>query len=283
MNLTRIKLPMAALAAALGATQPAWAGTIVVRDGANVLTPAEEAALSARPTPDRLRVQIVTSTSQNARGAFDSFAQGFRDTPETVVIAVDPAHRWTVVRYGIGAGIVDPRGTLADAGDAAFREGRWADGLGAIVDAAGSAAQGTSTGLAQRAREGVPWGTVVIGLLAVGGVAWLLSRRRHVRSTYVPPPAQPPFLDPRGGPGYGSQAWGYGGAPVGPWNSPGNGMAGRVGTGLAGAALGGLAGYALGQAMGHRDDAPGVAPIEGDVSDWGGGGGDGGGDGGNDW
>lgn len=282
MHLTRITLPAAALVAALGATQPAGAGTIIVRDGADVLTPAEEADLTARATPDRLRVQIVTSRSQTARGAFDAFAQGFRDTPETVVIALDPEHRWTVVRYGIGARIVDPRGTLADAGDAAFREGRWADGLRAIVDATGEAAQASPAEVARRARTAFPVGTVIVAVLAVGGLAWLLGRRRHARSTYVPPPpAMMPPWAPRGGPGSAPQAWGYGGGPEVPLRGGATGAAGAVGAGLAGAALGGLAGYALGRTMEHDGDPHTVTPLDGDVSDWGGGGSNGGD--GNDW
>ncbi|HLK37206.1 MAG TPA: hypothetical protein VKU41_10680, partial [Polyangiaceae bacterium] len=137
------------------------------------------------------------------------------------------------------------------AGNDAFRQGQWEQGVGAIFRAAAAAvpARGAGgvdapVGAAQARPSLIGPGTI---LLIVGGIVALgifLARRRSTDgySGYAGP-----------GPNYGGPPYGAGGYPgYGPGG--GGGGMGPLGGGLIGAGLGGLAGYELGKAAGEREE-----------------------------
>jgi len=287
------------LTAALTLGAVASAGTLQVRDDADVLTPAQETLLRGRGAQYPFDARVLTSSRFTSRADFDRHVASQLAAPDMVVVGVDPVHRWSSVHFGTATRIGTASfSAIENAGDAYFRGSRWDEGFGAILGAAqqsvGTAAP-TEVG-ARGERSSFPWRTVILGLLVVGGVALAFRAFRRSQQTLgaggwnnpnVPPQGyNQPFGGPPPGPGYG----GYGPAP-------GSG----IGTGIAGAALGGLAGYALGNAMANRGEegAHGAAGSEGNndsfdaggsSSGWddgGGGGGDfGGGDaggGGGDW
>jgi hypothetical protein len=278
---------------ALGAS--AAAGTLQVRDDADILTPAQETQLRASGAQYPFDVRVLTDARFTRRDDFDRHVAAQVVRGDMVVVGVDPVHRWSSVHVGTSTRIATARfAAITNAGDAYFRGSRWEEGFGAILGVAqqsvGSAVPGDAAPAAPRAS--FPWRMVIFGLLAVGGIALAV---RAFRSPQRPmdgagwnrPPAQGYGQPPYGAPPMGPSPLGYGPAP-------GSG----IGTGIAGAALGGLAGYALGNAMAHRgDDAPHAsAGAEGTPDTWdgggstsgwedGGGGGDAGGDagGGGDW
>lgn len=285
-----------ALSAALFLSSNALAGTLQLRDGADLFTSDEEAALRASGSRYSFDARVLTDTRSPSRAAFDRQVAAQLSSPGMIVVGVDPVHRWTAVHYGTSTRIATTRfSPIENAGDPLFRNARWSDGVSAILDAAQSSV-GTATGSARDVNvvraPSFPWGTVFFGLLVVGGIALAMRafRRSHQgdmygasNGVYRAPPNPYYGNNPAYGGGYGAPYGGYG-------PTPGS----SIGTGLAGAALGGLAGYALGNAMGHRDehgatdaDVTGGSDgpdAGGSVSGWddGGGGGDfgGGGDGG---
>lgn len=287
-----------ALSAALFLSAPALAGSLQLRDGADLLTPDQESALRASSARYDFDACVLTDTRFTTRDAFERHVAAQLTAPGMVVVGIDPAHRWTAVHYGTSTRIATARfGAIENAGDTSFRAARWADGVVAILDAAQSSV-GTATGrdVGRAGAPAFPWGTVFFGLLVVGGIALATRVFRRARGGDLNP-SDGRFGAPQvPGPYYGPNA-AYGGG-YGPYGGYGPTPGSSVGAGLAGAALGGLAGYALGNAMGHRDehgtsnaDMTGGADSPdagGSASGWddGGGGGDfggGGGDGGGDW
>ncbi|MFO0605545.1 MAG: hypothetical protein U0324_20355 [Polyangiales bacterium] len=292
------------LAACLALAGSASAGTVQVRDDADLLTPAQETQLRASGTRYAFDARVLTDSRFSSRADFDRHVAAQLSAGNMVVVGIDPVHRWSSVHFGTATRIAANRfGAVENAGDSYFRGSRWDAGFGAILDAAqqsvGTAASGEAAPV--ESRGGFPWRFVIFGLLAVGGIALAVRAFRRAQPTlgggWNNPDqgyARGPYGGPSPGPGYGPGYGGYGGyAPPG-----GSGL----GTGIAGAALGGLAGYALGNAMAHRgEETHGGAASEGGNDTWdaggsasgwddggGGGGGDfgGGGDaggGGGDW
>ncbi len=307
-SIPRSLMAATTLSAALALGGTAVAGTVQVRDDADVLTPAQETQLRASGARYAFDARVLTDSRFTSRADFDRHVASQVAAPGMVVVGIDPVHRWSSVHFGNGTRIATARfPAIENAGDAYFRGSRWDEGFGAILGAAqqsvGSVAPGEAT--PEGTRSSFPWRMVIFGLLAVGGIAlavrafrrsqqggvggWSGSSQGYAQGPYNGP--QGPYNGPPG-PGYGPG--GYGGGPgYGP--APGSG----IGTGIAGAALGGLAGYALGNAMANRgEETHGTAASEGSNDTWdaggvssgwddGGGGGDvgGGGDagGGGDW
>lgn len=288
------RAPLAAALCGLLATATANAGTLQLRDSADLLTPDDESALRASGARYDFDVRVVTDTRYADRATFDRYVAAQVDGPSTLVIGVDPMHRRTAVHFGRGLRVPTTRyGAIENAGDASFRQAQWRQGIEAIALEAQSAA-GTAVGDDAAAptasqRPSFPWGMVFLAGGAVLVVAMLVRAARRRAQGYDPSAAGPYRgyeAPPSAGGGYG---YGY------PPQQPGSGL----GAGLLGAGLGGVAGYALGHAMADRDhDAPsadthhdaGNWDAGGGTSDWdgGGGGGDfgGGGDaggGGGDW
>ena len=289
------------LAACLALAGSASAGTVQVRDDADLLTPAQETQLRASGARYAFDARVLTDSRFSSRADFDRHVASQLAEANMVVVGIDPVHRWSSVHFGTGTRIAADRfAAVENAGDAYFRGSRWDDGFNAILGAAqqsvGSAAAGEAA--PGESRGGFPWRYVIFGLLAVGGIALAARAFRRAQpalggGNWNNPAqgyAQGPYGGPTPGPGYGpNYGPGYGG-----YAPPGGGL----GTGIAGAALGGLAGYALGNAMANRgEETHGAAASEGNNDTWdaggsasgwdgGGGGGDfGGGDagGGGDW
>lgn len=289
----------AALSSVLALGGSALAGTLQVRDDADLLTPAQEAQLRASAARYDFDARVLTDTRFSRRADFDRHVAAQLAGANMVVVGIDPVHRWSSVHFGTGARIATARfSAIENAGDASFRGARWDEGVGAIFRAAQQAVGSAAAGDAQAgaSRPSFPWGYVIFGLLAVGGIALAVRAFRRAQgptdNAWRRPDAgyaQPPYPPPSAGygPGYG----GYGPQP--------GGFGSGLGTGIAGAALGGLAGYAIGNAMANRGEETHGAAAEGDNGNWdaggsasgwddggGGGGGDFGGDaggGGGDW
>lgn len=114
-----------------------FAGTAQFRDEAQILpvTARDQIAAGARLWPFDLKVLASTSTPD--RSLFERRVSAAVTSQDVVVVGIDPAHRFTVVRVGTGL-VLDP-GQLSQivaAGNESFRGGRWAAGVLAIGDTA---------------------------------------------------------------------------------------------------------------------------------------------------
>ncbi len=110
--------------------------TVSFRDDARILNRDN---IVPRDYPFDLRV--VTTTSIPSKGGFVDMTIREIDhqSPNTVVIAVDPSHRYVAVRYGKGVGISpDKWDTIEKAGNADFKNGNWTTGVLKIADSAAS-------------------------------------------------------------------------------------------------------------------------------------------------
>lgn len=260
LNRTRTLAAATALASALTLGASAEAGTLQLRDGADLLTPDQASALRSEAARYDFDVRVLTDSRFTTRAEFERHVASQLASPTMVAIGIDPTHRWTAVHFGTGTRIASSRfATIENAGDAYFRSARWGEGLAAVLGAAQSSVSVASDGrVTEGARPvGFPWSLVFVGLFAMGGIALVaraLNRRRDAQGYaqgYSPTEAYP----------MGGAAWGasrdprYGYGPgYGPAYGPSAG--GGIGTGIAGAAIGGLAGYALGSAMANRDEHP---------------------------
>lgn len=292
MNITRTQLGGASLAFALCGlmTTTAQAGTLQLRDSADLLTPDDESALRTEASRYNFDVRVLTDTRYADRASFDRYVAAQVSSASMVVVGVDPMHRRTSVHFGTGLRVATNRYTAVEnAGDPSFRQAQWRQGIDAILGAAQSSVNtgGAGDALAPAGeRPAFPWGLVLLGGGAVLVVAMLVRAARRRAQPYGAPPAAP-YRGYEAPPQQYASPYGY---PPPPQSS-------GLGAGLMGAGLGGLAGYALGRSMSeHDDDAPAPESHDagwdagGGTSDWdsGGGGGDfGGGDagggGGGDW
>jgi hypothetical protein len=273
-----------ALVTALAFPHRAFAGTLQIRDEAQVLSPGDA---------DRLRSQVATAPF-DARLVFTSdyaeatdlsrFVGSLVDEPNMVAVGVDPRHRHVQVHFGRGSGIARTEWpAIETAGNGNFRNSDWAGGAGAILRTAAQSVTGGS--LTQPPGGRAPssgFGSGLLWLLLIGGgvaaIAWFARRQSGYGA------ASGPY-------GAGPNAGGYGPGPYG-YGPPPGGM-GPVGGGIIGAGLGGLAGYELGKLEGERegrdreriieDDRSGVSDDNYDAggggSSWDDSGGDGGGSG----
>lgn len=294
-----------AIAVGLSLGRPAQAGTVQVRDDADLLTPVQEAALRASGARYAFDARVLTTTRFSSRADFDRHVAAQLAGANMVVVGIDPAHRWTSVHFGTATRVARERfAVVENAGDRYFRGARWDEGFEAILSAAQQAVGSAGEIGQSEPRASFPWRYVLFGLLAVGGivlVARAFQRSASSRATGAWPQ-----------PVTGASQGGFGPSPQGPWGGPSpqgpaygpspassGGWGSALGTGLAGAALGGLAGYALGNALANRDEAPASGgsladsdsnwDAGGSTSGWDDGGGDVGGDmggdagGGGDW
>lgn len=111
----------------------ALAGKVEFRDEAAILpTPLRDSIVTqARQWPFSTRV--LTSTASANRGAFERRAMDALNSSDMLVIGIDPAHRYVVIRMGTGLNL-EPGGysRIASAGNDNFKNSRWADGIIAI-------------------------------------------------------------------------------------------------------------------------------------------------------
>lgn len=115
----------------------ASAGTAQFRDEAQILpqTARDQIAASARQWPFDLKVLSSTATSD--RGLFERRVSAAVTSPDVVAVGIDPAHRFTVVRVGMGLSLERNNfSQIVAAGNDSFRGARWADGIISIGDTA---------------------------------------------------------------------------------------------------------------------------------------------------
>ena len=115
----------------------AWAGKVEFRDEAAILAPAVRQDIAARFSAFPFSARVITSTASPSRAALESRAASFLTSPDMIVVGIDPAHRYTVVRVGSGLNL-EP-GTfsqIAVAGNPSFKGGQWGAGIIAIGETA---------------------------------------------------------------------------------------------------------------------------------------------------
>ncbi len=148
---------------------------IDVRDEIGLLAPGELAQLGA--TPSRF---AVVATVARTDGPQDSAARAkvcvAKGGPASVCIVLDPLGGFSSTEFGDSTGIGPAtEKQAARAGNHDFREGRWAEGLSAIV--------GQTEALG--ARPVAPASVSVVGTLAIAVAATLamltVGRRRRAR------------------------------------------------------------------------------------------------------
>lgn len=113
--------------------------TASIRDDAGVLSRNDIQSIAGRYPFD---LRVLTSTSVANKRAFEEMVvrEVNAQRPNAVVIAVDPVHRFVMVRYGKGVNIpADKWSTIGAAGNADFKSGNWTNGVLKIADSAASA------------------------------------------------------------------------------------------------------------------------------------------------
>jgi hypothetical protein len=115
----------------------ALAGTLVIRDDANVLPPAASDTLRHEVAGYRFDTIVLTETQAASLAGLQGDAARLRTSENQLVIAVDPEHRHTDVEFGSDVGVRKASfDAVRAAGDASFRAGDWAAGVSAIAQAA---------------------------------------------------------------------------------------------------------------------------------------------------
>ncbi len=244
--LTRLLAPVLAVGL-LAVAVDASAGTLTMRDEAQVFTPGDTAQLRSIVAQAPFDARLVTTNSYPDQAGFSRFVGTLVSAPNMVVVGIDPQHHHVQVHFGTGSHIAEANWpTIERAGNDAFKRSAWEEGGADIFRAATTAvgqgavtAPGTSP---STAGSGSFLGVGLFIMLVVGVILavtlYAVFRRRS--------------------PGYGSVGYG-GGAPFpggqGPYYGPGGtrGAMGPLGGGLIGAGLGGVAGYELGKMEGERE------------------------------
>jgi hypothetical protein len=317
MNIVKSKIkwlavPLALLMLLTLGLSTAFAGSVNIRDGANILSDADESALRSSAGRYNFNVTIVTtSQSYSSQAAFQSYVRGISSDSRNFTIGLSTGSGFTFIEAGRDTGVsTSTASQIAGTADSFFKQRDFKGGLDTLVNGLGNASRlgGTTSSSGSTSTSsssnggGFLIGLLVIGvLIAIVVVSVMISKQRRnaprsVPGNYYnqpgydpglnqPPMYNQPGYDPRYGPGYGNQP-GYG--PGGYYRDNDNGIGGAV--------LGGVAGFALGSAL--SNPGPGFYGVPGDGSagggsTWDAGGGDvgggsswgGGGDsgGGSDW
>jgi len=255
MLLTRFLAPVLAVGL-LAVAADANAGSLVMRDEAQIFTPADTTQLRAVVATAPFDARLVTTTSYADQPGFSRFVGTLVSEPNMVVIGIDPQHHRVQVHFGTGSHIPQADWPAIErAGNDAFKRSAWEEGGADIFRAAstavtrggGAATTPVTSPAAPAADSGGSFlGVGLVIMLVVGvilaAVLFAVFRRRS--------------------PGYGSVGYG-GGAPYpggypgggGPYYGPGGtrGAMGPLGGGIIGAGLGGVAGYELGKMEGERE------------------------------
>ncbi len=270
----------------------AWAGTLQVRDGAAILSTHDRQKIEAAVSRYPFDVRVVTSSTASDKASFARYVRAQVNEADEVVVGLDPTHRFTEVNFGTGSHVaMSERPAIERAGNAAFRDSRWGDGVVAILDQASAATTGGSTSGSSGSSVGgfaLGGGLFLLFIIAVpvliiiAIVSFIGRARRAIGPGYGGPGYGGPGY---GGPGYGGGGPGYYGG--GPGYGPQGGI-GPVGGGLIGAGLGGVAGYELGKMEGERERREegyggGGSSYESTTGNDGGGSFDDGGGGGSSW
>jgi hypothetical protein len=253
----------------LGA-RSAFAGSVTIKDDANILSSSDENALRSDVSSLGYNVIFVTTAGNpnqlTNRAASEINSVGSRG----VVLALDTAGQTAVQSRGLNLS-PSQESSIAQAARSNFQSRNWRSGFESMLNAtnqyarvsSGSASTSTSN---RSSGGGFPFfGCLVIGLIALVAISFFgFGRRRTINNTMM---GRGPNYGPGYGPNYGP---GYGG--YGPGYGPGynQGGIGPLGGGAIGAGLGGLVGYELGKEAGRHEGGyynnPGS--FGGDNSSW---------------
>lgn len=163
-------------------TTLAFAGRLQVTDEAHLLSSSDVSSLSATAARWSFDTHLLITVAP-AKAALENRAHAWVDAPNVVVIALDPDHHSTIVRFGVGTNVKSMDfDSISAAGNPAFREKNWRAGIeliGARADVSARTATGTGTVAPQApivVHEGLGfWGWALI-LLGVGALVWLVVR-----------------------------------------------------------------------------------------------------------
>ena len=117
----------------------AFAGKVEFRDESALLSTPMRDSIVTRARRWSFSTRVLVSSSSATRSAFERRAMDALNTADMLVIGIDPVHRYTVVRVGLGLNL-EPNtySQIASAGNSSFKDRLWADGIGAIGDKAQS-------------------------------------------------------------------------------------------------------------------------------------------------
>lgn len=117
--------------------------TVSIRDDVAILNRGD---IASRWYPFDLRV--ITTTSISDKNSFVRMVRNEieRQSPNSIVIAIDPVHKYVAIEYGKGSGISPSNwDTIKKAGNADFKTSNWTTGVLKIADSAASFKQSPKT------------------------------------------------------------------------------------------------------------------------------------------
>lgn len=173
----------------------ALAGELSVRDSANWIPENDVAQLRSDskewPFDVNILIENVSSLS-----ALENDAHGLVNKPDVMVIAIDPTHRKTVVRFGSATGVrASDYNTISAAGNSDFKLNFIRQGLDAIVAKAVSSRNPnpeTSSAGATSEKSGISvWVFVIAGVLFGGILLLWLTRKRERNDPFVSDQSEP--------------------------------------------------------------------------------------------
>ena len=113
--------------------------TVSIRDDAGILNHGGIQSVAGRYPFD---LRVLTNTSIANKKSFEAMVvrEINAQHPNAVVVAVNPMHRFVVVRYGKGVNIPTDRWSgIGAAGNADFKSGDWTNGVLKVADAVAAA------------------------------------------------------------------------------------------------------------------------------------------------
>lgn len=183
--------PVFALLVTLYATT-ASAGTIIVRDSANFVPASDVSKLQLDATQWPFDVHVLAEVAPD-HNTLEDDAHNSVDNPNVLVIAVDPTHHKTIVRFGNATGVKPgDYDSISQAGNAHFRSHEIAQGIEAIVIRSVASKQATvaisvsnAPVVVQQGLSAPTWFLIALfaGSLA-GIVIWLVRKSRKDRESF---------------------------------------------------------------------------------------------------
>jgi hypothetical protein len=169
----------------------AFAGELSVRDSANWIPTNDVAQLQSDSKDWPFDVNILIENVSNL-SALENDARGLVNKSSTMVIAIDPTHRKTVVRFGASTGVqASDYNAISAAGNSDFKLNFIRQGLDAIVAKAVSSRNPnpeTATAGATSEKSGIGmWVFIMAGVLFGGILILWLTRKRTKDSVQSEP------------------------------------------------------------------------------------------------
>ncbi len=181
MTSRRFLVPLLAVGM-LAAAGDANAGSLVLRDEAQILTPADAAQLKAVVAQAPFDARLVTTTNYADEARFSRFVGTMLSEPNMVALGIDPQHHHVEVHFGTATHIPEADWPAIErAGDDAFARSAWEEGGADVFRAATNA-------VSSRGRPATPVGLVIVvavGVL-VAAVLFVVLRRRSPGYGAVP-------------------------------------------------------------------------------------------------